>query len=147
MFQRDERGWKIKTRFLTFHPVSYGVGSLARLSIGLHDSGRRFMVHYFPKCELPQKYHDHPFPFVTLMLFGEYLDISIDRTGEVIDRLRPGSVRFRRASHRHKTYVLKPVITIVLRGREVRHWCEGNIGDWKCEGEPANFRETLGQRH
>lgn len=147
IIQRDATGWKIKTRFLTFHPISYGVGSLARLSIGRDPDGARLMFHYFPKCDKPDTYHDHPWPFVTLLLWGHYTDISINKDGEVVDECHTGALRFRKASHRHKTWVRKPTFTVVLRSAAVREWCEGDVNDWKCEGNIRDFNETLGMRH
>lgn len=142
----DENGWRIKTPLLTFHPVSYGVGSLARLSIGLRSEGRRIMFHYFPVDENPQTYHDHPWPFVTLVLWGSYTDLSVDADGTAIERLSRGSVRHRAATHRHKTYVHQPTFTVVLRGATTRQWCEGTTEDWMCDGDPTDFDETLGMR-
>lgn len=144
-FQRDENGWKIKTPFFTFHPVSYGVGSLARLSIGVRSEGRRVMFHYFPRG-VAEEWHDHPWAFVTLVLWGAYTDESIDADGVAIDRLHRGSVRYRPATHRHKTHIHRPTVTVVLRGATERTWCAGPTDDWKCDGSSADFNETLGMR-
>lgn len=157
IIQHDERGWKVVTRFLTFHPVSYGVGSLARLSIGLHPEGRRLMLHYFPRNEDPgPEFHDHPWPFWTLVLWGSYTDESIglalwtppDGYVRYIkrDALHAGSVRHRLATHRHRTFVHQPTFTVVFRGATERMWCEGTTEDWKCDGEPVDFNETIGMR-
>lgn len=153
ILQRDKNGWKLKTRFFTFHPVSYGVGSLARLSIGLHPEGRRIMFHYFPKNEDPgPEYHDHPWPFWTVVLWGAYTDESWGipyahwKPLKVLDRLHAGSIRHRPATHRHRTLVHRRTFTVVFRGTTVRAWCEGTTEDWKCEGSPADFAETLGMR-
>ena len=153
-FVRDENGWKWKTRFVTFHPISYGVGSLARLSIGLRSEGRRLMIHYFPRNEDPgPELHDHPWSFWTVMLWGCYTDESVT-IGELPtggpspvwerDTLSLGSVRHRPATHRHRTIVHRPTVTVVFRGATAREWCEGTTEDWKCEGRPASFDETLG---
>lgn len=140
---RDEKGWKVKSSWLTFHPVSYGVGTLARLSVG-SSSGAAVMLHYFPKHTPGPEMHDHPWPFVTLMLWGGYTDHSVDAAGYHVDDLYAGSLRFRPARHRHRTVVWQPTVTIVLRGRVERGWCEGTPEDWKCEGRPADFTEKLG---
>lgn len=145
LVQRDERGWKIKTRFLTFHPVSYGTATLARLSIGLRPDGHRLMLHYFPKQDYASTYHDHPWSFFTLVLWGSYIDKSIDSAGRTrYDVMRVGSFRHRAAEHRHKTRVPRSAVTIVLTRPDQRAWCEGDVGDWKCDGRAEDFNETLG---
>jgi hypothetical protein len=81
------------------------------------------------------------------VLWGSYTDESIPPGLPGVrrpDRLRTGSVRYRRAAHRHRTYVHRPTVTLVFRGATERTWCEGTTEDWKCEGEPADFNETLG---
>lgn len=142
---RDERGWKIKTRCFTFHPVSYGTATLARASLGLSPNGRRLMVHYFPKADYASTYHDHPWSFRTLVLWGKYIDQSMDADGRLCyDVLTSGSTRFRDAHHRHKTRVLRRTITLVFTSPASRRWCEGDEIDWKCEGTVEAFNETLG---
>lgn len=146
-YQRDEKGWKIKTRFLTFHPVSYGTATLARLSLGLKPDGRRLMFHYFPKQDFASTYHDHPWSFWTLVLWGGYVDRSVASAALLTDdTLRMGSIRHREARHRHKTKVLRRTFTVVLTSGDERQWCEGDISDWMCDGVPADFNETLGYR-
>lgn len=143
--KRDAKGWKIKNRFLTFHPISYGTGTLARLSLGLRPSGRRLMLHYFPTQDYATTFHDHPWSFRTLVIWGKYIDQSLNSYDEVCyDVLHIGSIRFRAAQHRHRTRVLTPTVTVVLAGSVQRSWCEGTATDWKCEGNPEAFNETLG---
>lgn len=145
IIKRDQNGWKIKTRFVTFHPVSYGTATLARFSIGLTPSGRRLMLHYFPKSDYASTYHDHPWSFRTLVLWGKYVDWSINTAGDhCYDVLVMGSTRRRSAYHRHKTKVLRRTMTLVLTSPDERGWCEGSETDWKCEGTPEHFLETLG---
>lgn len=142
---RDDRGWKIKTRLLTLHPVSYGTATLARLSIGLSTTGPRLMFHYFPPQDYSRKFHDHPWPFVTMVLWGSYTDLSIGPDGiEVVERLTRGAIRFRPARHRHKTANDRRCFTVVLAGRDEREWCEGDREEWVCGGNVTDFNETLG---
>lgn len=76
-------------------------------------------VHHFYRSDDERHFHDHPWWFVTLVLRGGYTDVS--PAGE--DRLRPGSVRFRPALHRH-TVRADPggVWTVVVTGRPLRVW-------------------------
>lgn len=138
-FQRDERGWKIKTRCFTFHPVSYGTATLARASVGLHPEGHRLMLHYFPVADFSETFHDHPWGFRTLVLWGGYIDLSLRPDGaEVSELLAVGSYRYRPARHLRRTF------TVVLTNPTERRWCEGDVQDWKCDGIAADFNETLG---
>lgn len=144
-FQRDHRGWKFKTPYLTFHPVSYGTATLARLSVGLHPEGHRLMLHYFPVADYGATFHDHPWGFRTLVLWGHYVDLSLDANGnEVIEHMTAGKLRYRPARHRHKTKTLRRTVTLVLTNPTERRWCEGDTLDWKCDGVAADFNETLG---
>lgn len=142
---RDHRGWKIKTKLLTVHPVSYGTATLARISIGLSETGPRLMLHYFPPQGPSPKYHDHPWPFVTLVLWGGYADVSVTPDGrDVIEHLPPGTIRFRSANHRHKTANKRRCVTLVLAGADERQWCEGDAEEWVCGGDVTDFNETAG---
>ncbi len=62
--------------------------------------------------------HDHPWWFWTLCLWGRYVDLS--EGGE--DVVTPGSIRFRRAEHRHSVRVERPAWTILITGPESRIW-------------------------
>lgn len=72
--------------------------------------------------------HDHPWPFVTLVIKGSYIDI--DRFGNR-DLLRRGSFRYRPAQHAHRTFISREgCMTIVITGPVIRQWgfwSEGNF--------------------
>jgi hypothetical protein len=54
-----------------------------------------------------------------LMLRGSYVDVSPN----VSDKLRPGSMRWRSASHRHTVQVgPKGSLTLLMTGRSSRRW-------------------------
>lgn len=74
-------------------------------------------VHHFVRSDDDRAFHDHPWWFLTLVVKGSY----IDRSPNGDDVLKPGSVRFRPARHRH-TVVTYGVWTIVLTGRKKRAW-------------------------
>jgi len=84
-------------------------------------------VHHFYRSDDERAHHDHPWWFVTLVLKGGYTDVSDLRGSnnhvQSLDHLRPGSVRFRPALHRH-TVRTDPggVWTVVLTGPNVRTW-------------------------
>jgi hypothetical protein len=54
-------------------------------------------VHEWIRSDDARYFHDHPWSFLTLVLRGSYVDVS--SAGR--DKLRTGSIRFRRAEHRH----------------------------------------------
>jgi len=76
-------------------------------------------LHHFLSSDDKRALHDHPWWFVTLVLRGGYTDVS--EAGE--DHLGVGSVRFRRALHRH-TVQVDPggVWTLILTGPARRAW-------------------------
>jgi hypothetical protein len=146
----------IKTRWFVLYPLSYGSATLARFGLCL-PGGRRLLLHYFPPYEAP-KFHDHPWHFRTLVLWGGYTDLSpcpaahsgaegcevCDSTGLVADELRAGSYRSRPALHRHRTIVRRRTFTIVFTGPHEREWCEGTPETWVCGGEVEDFDSTRG---
>lgn len=81
-------------------------------------------VHNFIRSDDARAFHDHPWWFATLVLRGGYTDVSKDEYGDSVeDHLRPCSVRFRRALHRHTVRVDHGgVWTLVLTGPNLRTW-------------------------
>lgn len=61
-------------------------------------------VHRWLRSDDKRYFHDHPWSFITLVLRGSYTDVS--ESGR--DVLRAGSIRFRRAEHRHYVDVETP---------------------------------------
>jgi hypothetical protein len=98
-------------------------------------------VHHFYRSDDDRAHHDHPWWFLTLVLRGSYVDespcpICVEQgvprspyhpycicrgTGVIKDTLTPGSIRFRRAHHKH-TVRTTGVWTLVLTGPHVRTW-------------------------
>jgi hypothetical protein len=76
-------------------------------------------VHQWIRSDDKRHFHDHPWHFITLVLRGSYTDVS--PSGR--DELRMGSVRFRRATHRHYVEVpLGGALTVILTSPPVRNW-------------------------
>lgn len=76
-------------------------------------------VHSWMRSDDKRFFHDHPWHFVTLVLRGSYTDVS--EAGR--DVLKLGSVRFRRATHRH--YVEVPpggALTVLIATAKTREW-------------------------
>jgi hypothetical protein len=93
------------------------------------------MVHYFPAEVSDRDPHDHPRPFVTFVLRGNYRDESWERIsggtepdeaqiGRMVkERVHAGAVRYRPASHLHIVETDGVGCwTLVVMGPIVREW-------------------------
>lgn len=81
-------------------------------------------LHHFFRGDDDREPHDHPWGFVTLVLAGGYVDVSVMGA----DVLRRGSVRYRPARHAHRVETAG-CWTLVLSGPITRAW-----GFWAAEG-------------
>jgi hypothetical protein len=79
-------------------------------------------VHHWTGPDDDRAHHDHPWPFITLVIKGDYDDHS----PAGIDRLHAGSVRFRRAEYKHYVIPAPEAWTVLVTGPKVRSW-----GFWK----------------
>ena len=76
-------------------------------------------IHQWYRSDDKRHFHDHPWWFITMVLKGGYTDVSPDGR----DTLRFGSIRFRKAEHRHYVDVPKHgALTILFTGRPIRKW-------------------------
>jgi hypothetical protein len=76
-------------------------------------------VHHFVRSDDKRHFHDHGWWFLTFVLKGSYVDVSPDGR----DQLSRGSIRFRKATHKH--YVEVPqggVWTFLITGPSRRNW-------------------------
>lgn len=78
-----------------------------------------FRVHKWLRSDDKRHMHDHPWHFMTVVLRGGYTDVS--ESGR--DVLTRGSIRFRRATHRHYAEVPKEgALTFLITTMPVRKW-------------------------
>ena len=93
-------------------------------------------LHRWQASDDVRAYHDHAWWFLTCVLWGSYEDVSPDGS----DLLTVGSVRFRRASHKHTVKILRPgTWTLLLTGPTERRWgfwVKGRL--WKRDRYFAN---------
>lgn len=78
-------------------------------------------LHRFYTSDDERHFHDHPWWFFTIVLWGSYVDISPQGK----DRLGTGSVRLRRAHHRHTVWIdwrSSGCLTFVITGPKCRVW-------------------------
>lgn len=138
----NEQG-SVNGRFFIFHPHRYGIATLMRIGFKL-PTGHKILLHHFrPHTET--EFHDHPWSFRTVVLWGSYVDESLDQQDRVFrDVLRPLSTRRRAAAHAHRTSCKGHVWTLVFTSPKQRTWCKGTPGAWVCDGEVEAFDATLG---
>lgn len=88
----------------------------------------KILVHHFLPNATDNVPHDHPSSFVTVVLWGAYLDIQA--SGE-IEEMRAGVIRFRPAEHAHITEIgPRGCWTLVVMGRKRRPWGFWHSGRW-----------------
>lgn len=140
----DEEGWRIKTKHFSYHPHSYGIATLSRVGFRTSDGGYQLMLHHFrPHAE--KDFHDHPWDFRTLVLWGGYTDESLAGTDHVVvEHMRPGMTRKRFATHAHRTFSRRGAVTLVFTWPKSRTWCKGHPEHWVCGGKVEDFDATRG---
>ena len=85
-------------------------------------------IHHWHFADDKRHYHDHPWWFLTFVVNGGYTDLSpavnSKRDHEVIaDHLKAGSIRFRKANHRHSVDVDDGGCwTVMLTGPVSQRW-------------------------
>ena len=92
----------------------------------LRAFGCKVMLHKMERPDYARELHDHPWPFVTLVLAGGYIEEYQPR-GAGRPRMRingVGHVRANRAGHAHRVAILPrgTCWTLVIRGRRRREW-------------------------
>jgi hypothetical protein len=76
-------------------------------------------IHHFIRSDDKRYFHDHGWNFITLVLKGSYVDVSPDGR----DYLKRGSLRYRKATHRHYVEVPKEGCwTFLITGPLIRKW-------------------------
>jgi hypothetical protein len=98
-------------------------------------------LHKFMRDDDDRALHDHPWWFVSVMLWGRYKEFVVSALGgqQRLDR-RTGSAAFRPAVHRHRVELFKdeqgqpqPCWTLVITGRKSRtwgFWCNKGFVPW-----------------
>jgi hypothetical protein len=94
--------------------------------------GCRLMLHHILRSDSDRVLHDHPWAFMSVVLWGGYTEQTRDRR-----KWRGvGSVGAYPAEHQHRVILDNgtPAWSLVLRGRRVREWgfidAEGRWTKW-----------------
>ncbi len=83
--------------------------------------------------------HDHPWPFMSLILSGGYCEVLPNGK-----RWRePGTLLSRRARFRHRIEVSRPAWSLVIVGRKFRDWGFFTVNGWRrfIAGQPRPICE------
>ncbi len=76
-------------------------------------------LHHWLSSDDQRNFHDHPWWYITIILWGGYTD----RSPQGEDKMGVGSIRFRRAKHQHTVLVNKGGCwSLLITGREKRIW-------------------------
>jgi hypothetical protein len=83
-------------------------------------------LHHWLKSDDTRALHDHPWPFVTIVLRGFYWDLRVNETSGALQAqcLTAGSITIRRANHTHAVVLPagKDCWTFLVTGPIMRRW-------------------------
>lgn len=92
-------------------------------------------LHHFCRSDHDRALHDHPWPYVAIILKGGYWEVhDQDRAGQVVEWRGPGSVLLRPAQWRHRIalpvfgfqddgrQIQQPSWSLVFVGRRAQRW-------------------------
>lgn len=140
-------------RWLSLSPAKREM--LLRLSDPRKDnqSGRNIYVHQFLRSDDDRALHDHPWPWRTIVLEGEYIEhvpANPDHPAgpTVGHHRRAGDIGTRRAGtdpHRVELINGKPALTLFVTGhreREWGFWCKHGFRHWREFTAPGNSGEV-----
>lgn len=88
--------------------------------------GYGIYLHKLCRSDYDRALHDHPWPFVSIVLKNGYHEVHDQTVDEQLITVwhAPGSVLFRPAEWRHRVVIRpgKPAWTLILVGRRCRRW-------------------------
>jgi hypothetical protein len=100
--------------------------------------GLAIRVHHILRSDSDRVFHDHPWPFITVILRGGYTEVTpifVDGiyAGERRRDRGPGSILLRRASAWHRLEVAtgKTAWTLFITGPKVQRWGFLTIPEYK----------------
>lgn len=106
-------------------------------------------LHKFLRDDDDRALHDHPWWFISIVLWGGYREIT--ETWSSVSRYTgknrwAGSVAFRKATHKHRVVLLKnPTWTLILTGPRIRtwgFWCPKGFIPWQEFSKSENPGEV-----
>lgn len=121
-------------------PVCWWRRPIARL---LQLCGIAIRVHAIMRSDKERHPHDHPWPYVTVILRGGYYETRYDDRGLIIDYQwhGPGSILIRPANSWHRLDLRSgadPTLTLFITGRKAQTWGfltpDGKVPYWDYHG-------------
>lgn len=109
-------------------------------------TGYAVYLHQFHRGDYDDALHDHPWPFVSVILAGGYYEHTADRAGLVSRRwYGPGRVLVRPAEYRHRVELRPghPAWSLVFRGRKCRTWFFHCLRGGVLSGKAVPWRSFL----
>ena len=90
-------------------------------------------LHVFHRSDWTDDLHDHPWNFVSLLIWRGYIE---ETPFEGKERYYPGAILYRSADHIHRVELInkKKSITLVWMGKRRREW-----GFWRFTGKYGWF--------
>lgn len=81
-------------------------------------------LHHLQASDHDRALHDHPWPFISILLSGGYYEHtpSVDALGSERRWKRWGSILYRPALWRHRLELTRPTWTLVIRFQREREW-------------------------
>ena len=80
-------------------------------------------LHHFHRGDSDPDFHDHPWPFVALILAGGYWELQPAGGEKVtVSWKAPGTLILHRAADAHRVVMKRPTWTLILCGPKVRDW-------------------------
>jgi hypothetical protein len=158
---RNGRDWRLLMEIRAFRFVAWLLGLLRieRHEIGRSGQpyltrwvllgtrfgeGRKLFLHYFHQSDYAGALHDHPWPFVSLLIWPGYFEHEgsyvqppmIYHGGATRVWHRPLSILVRPALWRHRVEILpgRGCWTLVATGRKARSWgfwCPSGYRPWR----------------
>lgn len=109
--------------------------------LGKRDGASRYrlMLHHFQRSDL-DTFHDHPWWFVSLILWGGYWE----ETPAGRKWYRPGRLLFRPAEWRHRVEIRGECWTLILTGPKVREWGFWCPSGWRHWTKAVRSQEASG---
>jgi hypothetical protein len=110
--------WKLKTRVIQ-GSCGAQLGPLLTRHYIVDTKPLGIYIHNLRRDD-QRDLHDHPWPFVSLILNGGYIEIRDNPQND--NMYLAGRVLFRRAVHRHRLVVLPNTWTLVIKVWTCREW-------------------------
>lgn len=91
-------------------------------------------IHHWIGNDDLRVFHDHPYPFITFIFKGGYIDCT---PGDIIEPLYAPAIRYRKASYKH-TVMAKDCWSFLICGfkcRNFKFWSKDLLNSWS----PNNY--------